>query len=329
MMKHSSSPLPIRLIMSKAVLTNMPKKGSHSSVISVSRTRNTSGSMAKRFVSQRHDYRSIRSPSATPRHVPGRKRFSLHNLRASNRTGIVVIMERTRYSKADFAWAKWGASDFKRIAADIVKEKKASYAAIRAIPAADRTFENTIYMLEKSEDRVSDDLSRIGLLKEVSTDPKIREAAAKTLEALQKQLVEIEFDPRMYAAIKEYAQKKEKLTGPEKLLFEDLLKGYARMGFDLPKAKFAKLKANIKELGKLGLNFDKNLNEHKDHILVTETELDGLPESYRSSLARVGDAYKVTLAYPDVHPFMAGAHDESLRRILLEKFVRRGGQQNI
>ncbi len=238
-------------------------------------------------------------------------------------------MERTRYSKADFAWAKWGASDFKRIAADIVKEKKASYAAIRAIPAADRTFENTVYMLEKSEDRVSDDLSRIGLLKEVSTDHKIREAAAKTLEALQKQLVEIEFDPRMYAAIKEYAQKKEKLTGPEKLLFEDLLKGYARMGFDLPKAKFAKLKANIKELGKLGLNFDKNLNEHKDHILVTETELDGLPESYRSSLARVGDAYKVTLAYPDVHPFMAGAHDESLRRILLEKFVRRGGQQNI
>lgn len=238
-------------------------------------------------------------------------------------------MERKRYTKADFTWVKWNAADFERIAHRIVEQKKKSYAAIRAIPASARTFENTVYMLEKSEDQASDDASRIGILKEVSVDPKIRAAAAKTLESLQKQLVEIEFDPRMYAALKEYAEKKEKLSGPEKLLFEDLMKGYARMGFDLPKAKFAKLKANIKELGRLGLEFDKNLNEHKDYILVTEAELDGLPQSYRANLTKVGEKHKVTLEYPDVHPFMAGAHDEEKREELLGKFVRRGGKENV
>ncbi|MDP2651622.1 MAG: M3 family metallopeptidase [bacterium] len=238
-------------------------------------------------------------------------------------------MKRARYTKTDFKWVKWGATDFEHIVADAIRRKKESYAALRAIQASERTFENTVYALEASDHQLSDEMNRIGLLKEVSPDPKIRIAAAKALESLQKQLVEIEFDPRMYVTMKEYAKKKEKLQGPEKLLFRDVLKGYARMGFDLPKAKFTKLKANIKMLGKLGLAFDQNLNEYKDHILVTEAELDGLPQSYRANLAKVGEKYKVTLAYPDVFPFMAGAHDEERRRELLEKFVRKGGQKNV
>lgn len=238
-------------------------------------------------------------------------------------------MKRKRYEKADFKWVKWSAPDFRRIAAESIRRKKKAYAEIRAIPAAKRTFENTVYALEASDDRASDEMSRIGLLKEVSLDANVRVAATKMFESLQKQLVEIEFDPRMYAALKEYAKKKEKLHDPEKLLFRDLMKGYARMGFDLPKAKFAKLKANIKTLGKLGLAFDRNLNEYKDHILVTEAELDGLPGTYRANLAKVGDKFKITLAYPDVFPYMAGAHDEERRRELFGKLVRKGGAKNV
>ncbi len=238
-------------------------------------------------------------------------------------------MKRRRYEKKDFKWMNWGPADFKQVAAFVINRKIERYAKIRAIPASQRTFENTVYALEASDDDLSDDLSRIGLLKEVSTNQKIRIAAAKIAEVLHKKLVEIEYDPRMYAVLKEYEKKKEKLHGPEKLLFEDMMKGYARMGFDLPKAKFAKLKASIKMLGKLSLQFDRNLNEYKDHILVTEAELDGLPQSYRANLAKVGEKYKVTLAYPDVFPFMAGAHDEEKRQELLEKFVRKGGIRNV
>lgn len=239
------------------------------------------------------------------------------------------VMKHQRYTKVDFKWVNWKSADFNRIADEIVRRKKEAYKAIRAIPASQRTFQNTIYALEATDDRTSDDTNRIGLLKEVSTDPKIRTAAAKTLESLQKKLVEIEYDPRMYVVIKEYAEKREKLHGPEKLLFKDLKKGYERMGFNLPKAKQARLKANIKMLGKLGLAFDHNLNEYKDHILVTEKELDGLPETYRANLAKVGKKFKITMTYPDVHPFMAGAHNEKRRKELLQKFARRGGQKNV
>ena len=238
-------------------------------------------------------------------------------------------MKRKRYSTADFKWANWTPGDFKRLAADAIRRKKKAYAQIRAIPASQRTFENTIYALESCDEQSSDEMNRIGLLKEVSPNPKVRDAARGMFESLQKKLVEIEFDPRMYRALKEYAKKREKLSGPDKILFTDLMKGYARMGFDLPKAKFSRLKANIKALGRLSIAFDRNLNEYKDHILVTGAELDGLPQSYLANLTRVGEKYKITLAYPDVFPYMAGAHDEERRRELLEKFVRKGGQKNV
>lgn len=238
-------------------------------------------------------------------------------------------MKRKRYTKADFAWVRWGPVEFQRMAKEIPRLIKKRYAKIRAVPASERTFENTVYALESADNDVSDQLSKMGILKEVSPHSKVRGAARAVAEKLQKEFVEIAFDPRMYTVLKEYAKKKEKLTGPAKLLFEDIMKGYARMGFDLPKEKRQKLKENLKKLGKLGLAFDHNLNEYRDHILVTEMELDGLPGTYKRSLTRLGDKYKITLSYPDAIPFMSGAHDEQSRKQLFEKFVRKGGPKNL
>lgn len=241
----------------------------------------------------------------------------------------MTILNRSRFTKKDFAWTSWTPDDLARVADAAIARKKERYVAIRTIPAGDRTFENTIIAIERSDDDVSDDFAKIGLLQVVSPNKAVRDAAAKVAEQAQKRLVDIEFDPRMYKAAKEYAAKRQKLTGADKRLFEDLMKGYARMGFDLPVAKQKKLKGNLKFLGKLGIAFDRNLNEYKDHILVTDTELDGLPETYKQNLERVGKRYKVTLAYPDAHPYLAGAHDETRRRELFEKFVRKGGPENI
>ncbi len=236
---------------------------------------------------------------------------------------------RIRYTKKDFAWTKWTARDLQRVATDAIVRKAKRYEAIRAVAPAERTFENTVYALERSEDDVSDDFAKIGILNVASPDAKVREAARAVAEEAQRKLIELEFDPRMYAALKEYAKKREKLEGPDKLLFDDLMKGYARMGFDLPKGKQERLKANHKELGTLALAFDRNLNEYKDHILVSETELDGLPLTYRQNLKKSGKLFKVTLAYPDAIPFLAGAHDEAKRAELFRKFVRKGGAENV
>jgi thimet oligopeptidase len=238
-------------------------------------------------------------------------------------------MKRKRYVKADFDWAKWTPKQIGEKVDEILKLKKERYAAIRAVPRNERTFLNTVYALESSDDDIGDTISKIGLLKEVSPNKEVRAAAANVAATLHEKFVEIEFDPRMYAALKEYAAKREKLTGPDKILFSDMMKGYARMGFDLPEAKRQKLKANIKKMTKLSLAFSKNLNEYRDKMLVTKQELDGLPVTYQANLQKQGDKFVITLSYPDVFPYLAGAHDEERRKELFLKFSRRGGAQNV
>jgi thimet oligopeptidase len=62
-------------------------------------------------------------------------------------------------------------------------------------------------------------------------------------------------------------------------------------------------------------------------------QLAGLPESYIEGLKRVErdgrEFYRVSLEYPDLHPFMAHAEDASLRKELFLKEQVKGGAENV
>lgn len=236
---------------------------------------------------------------------------------------------RRAYTSKDFAWVTWAPADLRKVTDRIIRLKKERYAAIKAIPAGQRTFLNTVVAIESSDDDLSDLSSQIGILKDASPSAAIRKAAAEASERLSKAMVEIELDPEMYRVVMEYATKKERLTGADKLLFEDMRKGYERMGFTLPEAKQTRLKVNLKRLGELAIAFEKNVNEYQDHIVVSRKELDGLPETYIANLKKVRGGYKVSLAYPESLPFLAGAHDEKKRKELSEKKTRKGGPENV
>jgi len=235
------------------------------------------------------------------------------------------------YTKKDFAWTKWRERDIKKTAQEIIAEKKRRYAEIKKIPAKDRTFENTIYALESSDYDLSDKLGFIEIHRETSTDARMRKIAKETVEHVSKQMIDIEYDEDIYKAVKEYAIKREKLTGPDKKLLKDMLLGYKRMGFELSPAKRNKLQENIKKLNKLSTAFAHNINEYKDHILVTRAELEGLPENYINGLTKDKKTaeYKVTLEYPDIGPFMAKAKNEGKRKELAYKNLQKGGRKNL
>ncbi|PIX57365.1 MAG: hypothetical protein COZ48_01085, partial [Candidatus Yonathbacteria bacterium CG_4_10_14_3_um_filter_43_12] len=73
-----------------------------------------------------------------------------------------------------------------------------------------------------------------------------------------------------------------------------------------------------------------NINAYDDHILVTDDELTGLPERYKAGLKHTKDGrYKVTLAYPEHHPFMELAKNETKRKELAEKALQKGGNKNM
>lgn len=244
-------------------------------------------------------------------------------------------MKRLTYAPKDFAWTQWSVADIKKLAPQILAEKKARLAKIKKISPAARTFENTVYALEASDYGLSETILKIDLLQNVSPEKAIRDEAKRTTDTIEKKMIGIVHDPKIWEALKDYERKSWKeehthLDEPSKKLFHEMLLEYRRMGFDLPPQKQKRLHSLEQELAKASSEFRHNINAYKDHILVSEKEIDGLSERYKQGLKRDKKGnYIVTLAYPDYHPFMELAHSEAKREELNKKFLQRGGLKNM
>lgn len=238
-------------------------------------------------------------------------------------------MQRLSYTPSHFAFAHWGPEDISRELQIVLQEKKTAYTQIKNTPAEERTFENTPYALNASRHGLWRSHA-INLLMNVSPDQVIRESAATELEKFEQALIEIEYDPGIYRALQEYALQNEPLHGADQKLLSDLLRDYRRMGFDLPEAKRIQLTDNLKKISELSTRFQKNINDYQDAITVTRDELTGLSDHYIDHLRRdAAGHYLVTLAYPDLHPFMENATNAEKRQELSEKYLRKGGPENI
>ncbi|MGB2580507.1 MAG: hypothetical protein WBC83_02330, partial [Minisyncoccia bacterium] len=219
-------------------------------------------------------------------------------------------MKRASYTPGDFAWTKWSALDIKVLAPKILAEKKARLLAIKKIPAFNRNFENTIYALEASDYGISETILKIDLLQNVSPEKTVRDAAKRAIDTIQNKMIAIERDPKIWLALKDYKegawQKEQKILDSEsKKLFHDMFLNYRRLGFDLPEKQQIRVKVLSQRLAKLSNEFHQNINAYEDYILVNDDELAGLPDRYKAGLkCSKGGQYKVTLAYPDYHPFM-------------------------
>lgn len=203
-------------------------------------------------------------------------------------------------------------------------------AALIAIPQAERTFENTIMGYERTFDNYGNALGMSGFLSYVSTDKKFRDAANDLQMQISQYMVDVATRRDVYKAIREYTDTNPRLDPVQAKLVKEMLIGFKNSGMDLNDADLEKFKALNKEKAEYIIKFDKNIQEYKDPLAVTQEQLKGLGEDYIQKLSKTDDGkYLVTLDYPDYVPFMQNADDEQARKELEFKFNRRGGQENV
>lgn len=203
-------------------------------------------------------------------------------------------------------------------------------ATLIAIPQAERTFENTIMGYERAFDNYGNALGMSGFLSYVSTDKKFRDAANDLQMQISQYMVDVATRRDVYKAIREYTDTNPRLDPVQAKLVKEMLIGFKNSGMDLNDADLEKFKALNKEKAEYIIKFDKNIQEYKDPLAVTQEQLQGLGEDYIQKLSKTDDGkYLVTLDYPDYVPFMQNADDEQARKELEFKFNRRGGQENV
>ncbi|MCF7843769.1 Zn-dependent oligopeptidase [Candidatus Gracilibacteria bacterium] len=235
----------------------------------------------------------------------------------------------------DFDWVKMTPALMKKTADAYLEHKKITYKEIKDILPENRTYLNTLYALERCDDKFESFFSKMGLLSEVSTKKEIRDKAHEVATDLSEKLVDIEYDRDLFISLCEYYEgnfpdEKKSLRKEDIKLLEETLREYRRMGFDLPTEKQKRLKVLMKKVSKLSIAFRQNINDYQDYILCTQEELCGLSERFISTLPKHTDGrYIVSLQYPHIGPFMGEADNRDKRKELAEKNLKKGGVKNL
>ena len=221
--------------------------------------------------------------------------------------------------------------------------------AIIAIPASDRTFENTARALDHLE--ALSDVAILGSLLEVvemiSPQADLRDISHDMkLKISTFWTDEVSNNRELYQAFKDYLAKRdtqklqkhlnsqdiqdlENLDAEQQYFLEESMKGFKRAGLDLSDEKLVQLSIVRKKLAEISSKFDRNINDDQSSISVNKEVLKGLPEDFITALKRSPDGqYTLGVDYPTYFTVMQECAVADTRKQLFVAFQNRAYPAN-
>ena len=202
------------------------------------------------------------------------------------------------------------------------------------------TVDNVIVPAARGEAKFYRQHTEVDFPQYVSTDSKVRDASSEADKKVSDFLVETSMREDLYKVFK----KLEESGGLKNLQGEDLrfaernLRDFRRDGMELPEEKREKLKALLKRLSVLCIDFSKNLNEDTSSITVKRKDLAGLPDDFVSGLEEVKGQDEswctedkeviVTCKYPHAFPTLRQCTVEETRKKMEFAFSNRCKESN-
>lgn len=202
---------------------------------------------------------------------------------------------------------------------------------IVSIPDAEKNFENTMVRLDDLYNDLSNRYALVYLMGSTHPDSIIRETAVKVRNDFSIMFNELQLNEDLYAAIKTYSLSPEAmaLTGPKAKFLEETIIEFERNGFALGVEERGELKKILNNLSTITNEFASNIARYQDHLILSEDEMEGLPEDYKKSHRQEDGTYKIGLSYPDYRPFMQYARSDIARKKLYIKFNNRAADSNL
>lgn len=199
------------------------------------------------------------------------------------------------------------------------------------IPAEERTFDNTMDALDAVSNQVEAVSGIIYLTAYTNTNGDVRTRAQKAITEFGKFSNQLLLEEKLYKAVKEYAQTDEakNLIGYKAKFLKETIEDFERNGLALPAEKREELKKIRDKLSELGVQFSTNIAEAKDHLIVGEEEVEGLPEDYKKARKTEDGKYKIDLTYPSYVPFMKYSKSDKARKELYIKYKNRAADKNL
>lgn len=229
---------------------------------------------------------------------------------------------------------------FPKSVADVEKRVELSISGAKdgiakflSLSSQERNFDNTPRALDSIEAEFGVASNGIEVLEMISPQEGIRKACHKAALKMREFAIEAFFNKDLYLAFKDYVDgnaKKEDLNSEQKYFLQESMQNYIRHGFDLSEDEFNKVKDINKELAKLGLEFDTNINTDQSFIKVKEEDLKGLEPHFLENLGKAEEGeYILKCDYPTYFEVMENCLVEKTRKDLFFTFMNRAYPKNL
>lgn len=237
----------------------------------------------------------------------------------------------TRYRDPMFDYTSVTADAITDLTAEAIARAEGHVASIVENPG-ERTFANTMMPIDEITNTLAVAYGEGAFLSNVHPDERVRDAARAAEEQLTKWQVGLTFRRDLYESVHAFATTSEarSLTGEARRLLDFTIRDFRRAGHELSTEDRSRLQEMQNRMVELGIEFQKNIADVEDKLIVTDADLDGLPEDYvrRLQPGPKPGTYEITMAYPDVIPFMENARRRDLRERLLRLFHNRAADEN-
>ncbi len=219
--------------------------------------------------------------------------------------------------------------------AQYLSQAKKQIEAIIAIPADQRTFENTAQALDdlvsRSDLAVKDGV--FSVVEYVYPEDDMRNTAHDVVLEISNFFVDnIGNNKRLYQAFKAYVEgnaRNEQLNDEQQYFLQETMKDFKRAGLDLPDEELEKVKELKKAVSKLKLEFDRNIAQDNRTITVTLDELKGIDDEFIETLKKTDDGnYILGVDYPTYFRVMEHCAVANTRKRLYETFSNRAYPEN-
>jgi len=202
---------------------------------------------------------------------------------------------------------------------------------ILAVPAHDRTFENTVLTFDKAQAYFQIPCSLIALIKMVHPDDAMRKKAQEILlNSSEIAITLFQTNKDIYKAIKEYQLKSTEVLNDERAYyFSNLLEEFKVSGLELEDDKFARMQELHKQIAGLSLEFQTNIAQANTKIIFSREELVGLGDDFISTLTSTDEGYSVGCDYPTAMQVMAHCSKVETRKKYYQTFKSRAYPENL
>lgn len=218
------------------------------------------------------------------------------------------------------------AATLKLVCDKAIAEAKKEAERLSQLPMPDISVETLLDPWDANGAQMEDGVYPIYLLANVSPDPAVREAGQECILKLSKFESEVYQNRGLYERFAALQTQ----TSVQAKYRQDLLHAFEDSGVALPEEQRERAKQISQEITALSQEFQKNIRENQEQVVLTPDEVAGMSEQWLESMSQDDDGnYLASFDYPVFYPFLDNATNDAARKRYLTAFTQRGGSDNL